>query len=46
MAAPRFEVIPCATEPDLFVIWDKVEEQVIDVLTASEVEAYDLEDAL
>ena len=41
----RFLIIPCEAPgcEDLSVIWDSVEEQVIDVMTAAEVRAYSLE---
>jgi hypothetical protein len=40
----RFTVFPCGPESDgLFVIWDRQEEQVIDVMTREEVEIYALE---
>lgn len=43
----RFIVVPCGPEADgLFVVWDKQDEQVIDVMTREEVEAYSLESEL
>lgn len=44
--ADRFLIVPC--EPpgceDLTIIWDRQEEQVIDVMSRAEVEAYVLND--
>lgn len=42
MTYDRFLIIPCEAPgcEDLAVIWDKEEEQVIDVLNAAEVAAY------
>ena len=46
--AERFEIMPCE-DPDheqMFLIWDRVEQQVIDVLTGDEAKRYSLEPAL
>lgn len=40
----RFIVVECGDDKDLFVIWDKQESQVIDVMTTQEVERYRLKD--
>lgn len=41
----RYLIVPCETDPALAVIWDKQEEQVIDVIDAA-ARRYSYEDAL
>ncbi|ASD25993.1 Uncharacterised protein [Brevundimonas diminuta] len=41
----RYMIVPCETESDLAVIWDRQEEQVVDVISAS-TSRYTNEDAL
>src|SRR5690606_32488807 len=43
--ADRYMIVPCETESDLAVIWDRQEEQVVDVISAS-TSRYTNEDAL
>lgn len=43
--AERYMIVPCETESDLAVIWDRQEEQVVDVISAS-ASRYTNEDAL
>ena len=43
--ADRYLIVPCETESDLAVIWDRQEEQVVDVISAS-TSRYTNEDAL
>ena len=33
--ADRYMIVPCEAEGDLAVIWDRQEEQVVDVISAS-----------
>lgn len=33
--ADRYMIVPCETEADLAVVWDRQEEQVVDVICAS-----------
>ncbi|CAN5254840.1 hypothetical protein BH09PSE1_BH09PSE1_23520 [soil metagenome] len=44
----RYMIVPCEAEGcgDLAVIWDRLEEQVIDVISASASRRYSDEDAL
>jgi len=44
----RYLIVPCEAEgcADLAVIWDRLEEQVIDVISASASRRYSDEDAL
>jgi len=46
--ASRYMIVPCEAEgcSDLAVIWDRLEEQVIDVISAAASHAYSEEDAL
>lgn len=44
--ADRYMIVPCETEGDLAVIWDRQEEQVVDVISASASSRYSDEDAL
>ena len=44
--ADRFMIVPCEAEGDLAVIWDRQEEQVVDVISASASSRYSDEDAL
>ena len=44
--ADRYMIVPCETESDLAVIWDRLEEQVIDVIDARLSARYADEDAL
>ncbi|HEX8660704.1 MAG TPA: hypothetical protein VF686_02470 [Brevundimonas sp.] len=48
VAASRYLIVPCDAEGcgDLAVIWDRLEEQVIDVIDASASARYADEDAL
>lgn len=46
IAAHRYLIVPCEAEPGLAVIWDRLEEQVIDVLDARQSARYAEEDAL
>lgn len=41
----RYLIIPCESEPALAVIWDRLEEQVFDVIDSREA-AKHVEDAL
>ncbi|MEG1453344.1 hypothetical protein [Brevundimonas sp.] len=43
--AERYLIVPCETETDLAVIWDRQEEQVVDVICAP-LGRYSDEDAL
>ena len=43
--ADRYMIVPCEAESDLAVIWDRQEEQVVDVICAS-AGRYTDEDAL
>lgn len=43
--ADRYLIVPCETETDLAVVWDRQEEQVVDVICAS-TGRYSDEDAL
>ena len=43
--ADRYLIVPCETETDLAVVWDRQEEQVVDVICAS-TGRYSEEDAL
>lgn len=42
----RYMIVPCETESDLAVIWDRQEEQVVDVISARASSRYSDEDAL
>lgn len=46
--ASRYIIVPCEAEgsSDLAVIWDRLEEQVVDVIAAAAVTTYSEEDAL
>ena len=44
--ADRYMIVPCEAEGDLAVIWDRQEEQVVDVISASSSSRYSDEDAL
>lgn len=46
--ASRYMIVPCEAEgcSDLAVIWDRLEEQVIDVISAAASSLYSEEDAL
>ena len=44
--ADRYMIVPCEAEGDLAVIWDRQEEQVVDVIPASASSCYSDEDAL
>ncbi|MGH7018469.1 MAG: hypothetical protein ACREEY_01230 [Brevundimonas sp.] len=44
--ASRYMIVPCEAEGDLAVIWDRQEEQVVDVISASASSRYSDEDAL
>ena len=46
--ADRYMIVPCEAEgaSDLAVIWDRQEEQVVDVISASASSRYSDEDAL
>ena len=48
IAANRYLIVPCEAEgcTDLAVIWDRLEEQVVDVITAAASARYSDEDAL
>lgn len=46
VAASRYLIVPCETETGLAVIWDRLEEQVIDVIDARQSARYAEEDAL
>ena len=46
VAASRYLIVPCDTETGLAVIWDRLEEQVIDVIDARQSARYADEDAL
>lgn len=42
----RYLIVPCEAEAGLAVIWDRLEEQVIDVIDARQSACYAEEDAL
>ena len=44
--ADRYMIVPCEAESDLAVIWDRLEEQVVDVISAAAAVRYCDEDAL
>lgn len=44
--ADRYMIVPYEAEGDLAVIWDRQEEQVVDVISASASSRYSDEDAL
>ena len=44
--ADRYMIVPCETESDLAVIWDRLEEQVVDVVSAAASARYSDEDIL
>lgn len=44
--ADRYMIVPCEAEGDLAVIWDRQEEQVVDVISASASSRYSDEDDL
>ena len=44
--ADRYMIVPCEAEGDLAVIWDRQEEQVVDVISASASSRYSDEVAL
>lgn len=46
--ASRYLIVPCEAEgcADLAVIWDRLEEQVVDVISAASAMRYSDEDAL
>jgi hypothetical protein len=44
--ADRYMIVPCEAEGDLAIIWDRQEEQVVDVISASASSRYSDEDAL
>jgi len=46
IVAHRYLIVPCEAEPGLAVIWDRLEEQVIDVVDARQSARYADEDAL
>jgi hypothetical protein len=46
VAANRYLIVPCEAEGGLAVIWDHLEEQVIDVIDARQSARYAEEDAL
>ncbi len=46
VAANRYLIVPCEAEGGLAVIWDRLEEQVIDVIDARQSARYADEDAL
>ena len=46
VAAQRYLVVPCENEAELAVIWDRLEEQVVDVIDARLSARYSDEDAL
>jgi hypothetical protein len=48
VAASRYLIVPCEADgcSDLSVIWDRLEEQVVDVVRASAAARYVEEDAL
>ena len=46
IAASRYLIVPCEAEAGLAVIWDRLEEQVIDVIDARSSARYAVEDAL
>ena len=48
VAAQRYLIVPCEAEgcEDLSIIWDRLEEQVVDVISAAALNRYTDEDAL
>ena len=46
--ANRYLIVPCEADgsSDLAVIWDRLEEQVVDVISAAAIARYSEEDAL
>lgn len=48
VAARRYLIVPCEAEGcrDLSIIWDRLEEQVVDVISAATLNRYSDEDAL
>lgn len=48
VAARRYLIVPCEAEGcrDLSIIWDRLEEQVVDVISATSLNRYSDEDAL
>lgn len=42
-AEPRYLIVPCEAEghADLAVIWDRVDEQVVDVINAADAARYE-----
>lgn len=48
VSASRYMIVPCEAEGcgDLAVIWDRLEEQVVDVISAATSARYSDEDAL
>ena len=46
ITAHRYLIVPCEAEAGLAVIWDRLEEQVIDVIDARQSARYAAEDAL
>lgn len=48
VAARRYLIVPCEAEgcQDLSIIWDRLEEQVVDVISAATLSRYSDEDAL
>jgi hypothetical protein len=45
-AADRYLIVPCEADGGLAVIWDRLEEQVVDVISAAASARYSDEDAL
>jgi len=45
-ATDRYLIVPCEADSDLAVIWDRLEEQVVDVISAAASARYSDEDAL
>lgn len=48
VAAQRYLIVPCEADgcEDLSIIWDRLEEQVVDVISARATSRYSDEDAL
>jgi hypothetical protein len=46
VSANRYLIVPCEAEAGLAIIWDRLEEQVIDVVDARQSARYAEEDAL
>jgi hypothetical protein len=48
VSARRYLIVPCEAEGcrDLSIIWDRLEEQVVDVISAAALNRYSDEDAL